>query len=207
MSDQMLAPVLHQRFLEASGPGSEERVATLVARAQAGDGDSFRQLYSLLLPKVYAYVLARLGSRQDAEDVTAATLERAWASLRRYRSTGSFTAWLFTLVRRAVADHCRRRRLETVPMESLADTLLDPAAGAEERATEADQLRRVLQIIASLSPEQQDVIALRFRAELPYNDIAQVMGKREPAVKMLAYRALSEIRRRYEDENPVSTEK
>jgi len=52
-------------------------------------------------------------------------------------------------------------------------------------------------IISTLSRDQQDVISLRFLADLPYAEIAQIIGKRESAVKMIAYRALDELRRRY----------
>ncbi len=204
MTDQVLVPLRQQSLAVTSNSEGDERVAVLVTRAQAGDGDSFGQIYSLLVPKVYAYVLARLRSRQDAEDVTTLAWVRAWTSLGRYRPTGSFASWLFTIVRRAVADHYRRHRPETVPIDNQVETLLDTAAGAEERTLSVERVQRVSAIIATLTADQQDVLALRFLAELPYRDIARIMGKREPAVKMLAYRGLAETRRRYEHENPTA---
>src|SRR5207253_11232152 len=73
-----------------------------------------------------------------------------------------------------------------------------PGGRPGEAVLASEELRQVLDIIAGLSREQQEVIALRFMAELRYGEIAQVTGKREAAVKMIAYRALEEIRRRYE---------
>lgn len=170
------------------------------ALAVRGDADSFVSLYRKHLRPVYNYLYARLGSREAAEDVTSVTFERAWSSIHRYRSVSSFRGWLFTIAHRALADHYRSRQAPpSVPMDTLADVLLDPTLGPEERALLAEQVRQVLRIVATLRPEQQEVIGLRFMAELRYSEIAQVLGKGEAAVKMIAYRALEEIRRRYRD--------
>ena len=131
--------------------------------------------------------------------MTSLAFERAWQSLPNYRPTGTFKGWLFTIAHRTLADHQRQRKPHPVPLGILADVLYDPAVGPEEASLIAEQLRMVLQIISGLSREQQEVITLRFMAELPYGEIAQIVGKREAAVKMIAYRAIEEVRRRYDD--------
>ena len=194
----------------ARGHGTEATAEPLVeggaagdeALAARGDADAFIQLYRRHLPAVYRYAYARTGNRQDAEDVTALAFERAWAALPRYRATGSFRGWLFTIAQRALADHRRRRRPETVPVEALAEVLPDPASGPEGAALAAEELRLALHLLGGLGRAQQKVLALRFFASLRYDEIATVLGMREPAVKMLAYRALDALRRRYPDARP-----
>ncbi|HEU5329468.1 MAG: RNA polymerase sigma factor [Thermomicrobiales bacterium] len=179
--------------LEAAGD------AVLAAR---GEVDAFIRLYREYLPAVYHYAYARLGNAQDAEDVTAQVFERAWGSIGRYRPTGSFRGWLFTIAHRAVADHYRQFRQashQAFSVDTLADTLRDPAAGPEEQGLIAAEIQRLLAIVAALRPAQQQVIALRFLADLPYDEIARIVGKREATVKMIAYRALAEIGRRHDD--------
>ena len=106
--------------------------------------------------------------RREGLHVTAILVfERAWLSLKRYRPSGSFKSWLFTIAQRGLSDHYRRRKPLPVRVDAVADTLLDPAAGPEESALASEELRQVLDIIAGLSREQQEVIALRFMAELP----------------------------------------
>ncbi|HYF61483.1 MAG TPA: sigma-70 family RNA polymerase sigma factor, partial [Herpetosiphonaceae bacterium] len=58
-----------------------------------------------------------------------------------------------------------------------------------------EQRRMLGQAIARLSPEQQEVVCLRFFAELPYAAIAALLGKKEAAVKMMAYRSLEALKR------------
>lgn len=176
-------------------PESDE---TLAAR---GSVDDFIALYRRYLGPVYRYLYARLGGdRQEAEDVTSTVFERAWTSIRSYKPVGSFRGWLFTIASRALADHYRGgRRSRTVQVDTLQESLLDPASGPEESALVSEQVRGVLRVIAALGDEQREVITLRFMAGLRYSEIAAVMKKREAAVKMVAYRALEEIRRRYRD--------
>jgi RNA polymerase sigma-70 factor (ECF subfamily) len=172
---------------------------TLAAR---GSVEDFICLYRNYLGPVYRYLYARLGSeRQDAEDVTSVVFERAWASKRSYKPVGSFRGWLFTIASRALADHYRGagRKSRPVRVDDVQESLFDPAIGPEESALLSEQVQGVLRVITALGDEQREVITLRFMAGLRYGEIASVMKKREPAVKMIAYRALEEIRRRYRD--------
>lgn len=167
----------------------------LAARA---DADGYVLLYRRHLKAIYAYAYSRLANRQEAEDVASLTFERAWQSLPTYRPTGSFKGWLFTIAHRALADYYRQTQPSPVPIES-ATHVADSSVGPEEAALASEELRVALKVIQTLSREQQEVITLRFMGELRYSEIAQVVGKREAAVKMIAYRALQEIRKRYND--------
>ena len=167
--------------------------------AARGDADSFVLLYRRYLQPVYSYLYARLGNREEAEDITAVAFEHAVSSLKGYRPTGSFAGWLFTIVRRALADYYRQRTPHEIEVEKQANALVDPSDGPEDKALASEEVRQVLGIIAGLGHDQQEIIALRFFAGLPYAEIARLMGKREAAVKMAAYRALDEIKRRCGD--------
>ena len=170
--------------------------------AGRGDTESFVRLYKSYLKPVYRYAYARLGNRQEAEDVTSLAFERAWSSLPSYRPTGSFKGWLFTIAHHSLVDYLRGRGSDrrAIPAVDLAETVPDPASGPEESALASDRLRRVLNTLARLGEEQQEVITLRFMAELPYAEIGRVMGKSEAAVKMIAYRALEAIKREHANE-------
>jgi RNA polymerase sigma-70 factor (ECF subfamily) len=172
--------------------GSDEALAVRC------DADALVLLYRRYLTPVYRYLYARTGNTEEAEDITALTWERVLESLPHYRPTAPFRAWLFTLARRALADHYRRRpgsRAPYVSLESVADTLADEGAGPEEQAIALDDSAHALNALAQLGEEQQEVLTLRFMGGLSYAEIAQIVGKSEPAAKMMAYRALAELRR------------
>jgi RNA polymerase sigma-70 factor (ECF subfamily) len=174
---------------QAVPPASDEEIAA------TGGVASFERLYERHLEVVYRYVAGRVATREEAEDVTSDAFQRAWAGLVAYRGNGTFKAWLFGIVRHALADHYRRPRLSRFEPNT-AETLADEQPGPEERAIDGERQQQARQLLATLKREQQEVLHLRFVAELTYAEIAQVVGKREEAVKKIAYRALAEIKRR-----------
>lgn len=194
--EMMPANVVVTWEVEEPGAMSDE------ALAARGDAESFTQLYRRHLRPVYSYLYARLGNTQEAEDMTSLAFERAWVGLKGYRrtATGSFKGWLFTIAHRALVDRYRRKETRSLPVGEVPGNLRDPARGPEDQAVLSEQVQHVLRAIEGLSREQQEVVGLRFLGELPYKEIASIVGKQEAAVKMIAYRALEEIKRRCGDD-------
>ncbi len=201
ISDITPAGVGEAILRESERPGALSDEA-LAARCDAA---SFTLLYRRHLRPVYSYLYARIGNTQEAEDVTSLAFERAWSGLKSYRpkAEGSFRGWLFTIAHRALADGYRRKDAPSVPIGDRERELLDPARGPEESAMLSEQVRQALKAIEGLGREQQEVVGLRFLGELSYREIAVIVGKREATVKMIAYRALEEIRQRCTDDTEV----
>lgn len=157
--------------------------------------DSFGTLYQRHLPAVYRYLASRVGTREEAEDLTSDVFRQAWTDRQKFRARGSFRGWLFTIVRRRLADHYRTRRPPATRLETgLADEVRDERPGPEDHVVQDERELFARQLLARLTPEQQEVLSLRFAAELSYAEIAVVIGKREEAVKKIAYRALETLR-------------
>lgn len=177
------------RSCEQSTPEGDD--AVLVAAAMR-DRRAFAPLYRRYLDLIYRYSYRRLGSREAAEDATSQVFYRAMAGLDGFRS-GSFRAWLFTIAHNVVIDHARRHP-QAFPLDPLYDPP-DDASTPEELAIHADQRRAVARALAGLSPDQQRVIELRM-AGLTGAEIAEVLGKNAAAVKMLQFRAMTNLRER-----------
>lgn len=178
LAAQRSGVVAHEQFADDTERPPHDGV-TDQELATRGDAASFLALYRRYVQPMYRYAYARLRHPHDAEDVKAQVWETAWRSLPHYRPTGSFAGWLFTIAQRTLADHFRRRMQTTVPVHLYAETLPDPTDGPEDVALASDKLRTLLVQLASLSAEQQAVLALRFFGELRYAEIAQALGKRE----------------------------
>jgi RNA polymerase sigma-70 factor (ECF subfamily) len=169
--------------------------ATDEAIAQHRDAASFGELYRRHVEAVYRYTASRVAERAEAEDITSEVFHRAWSSFGSYRATATFRAWLFGVTRKTIADHYRRQKPTIRLLPEVIDQLVDADPNPEERALSDDLQRLGRDLLARLKPEQQEVLALRFAAGLSYPEIAQVMNKREDAVKKTAYRALDEMKR------------
>lgn len=170
-------------------PGDEQ---WLVERAKR-DPEAFGDLYDLHFDRIYAYIYRKTGDRQAAEDLTSETFMKALANLKGYRYTGQpFAAWLYRIAANAVTDHYRSRRTTTSLDEGLQ--VADRGTTPEEAALRLDDQQAVTRAIQSLSPDQQDVILLRFSGDMKLKEIGQVIGKTEGAVKALMFRALNSLK-------------
>src|SRR4051794_10258876 len=155
-----------------------------------------------LRPRAFAIAYRMLGSVSEAEDVVQEALLRLHRAERQGERIESPRAYLSTVVTRLAIDQLRsaRVRRETYVGEWLPEPLLatdedDPARHAEV----ADSLSLAfLVLLESLSPEQRAVFLLREVFDYPYEQIAEIVGKNEPAVRQLAVRA-----RRHVDERRV----
>jgi RNA polymerase sigma-70 factor (ECF subfamily) len=169
-------------------------VWALVRRAQAGDAEAFGEIYDHYVGTVHRYVHHRVGDRTLAEDVTSETFVRA---LRRIDSLSfqgrDVGAWLITIARNIVFDHVKssRYRLEVTTADMRdADTLTD---GPEDAVVQRLTNETLVACIRELGPEQQECLALRFLHGLSVAETAQVMGKRDGAIKALQHRAVRRL--------------
>ncbi len=172
--------------------------AGLIAGAVAGDRAAFARLYQAYVGRVYRYAISRLHDPADAEDLTSQTFLRALNALPRYRHRGHFRTWLFTIAHNLVIDHYRRRRAQG-PLEALADhaSAPDPAADLTvplERRSLADRMR-------ALSQDEQELLHLRYVADLPHDEIGRIVHRSTGAVKKSIYRSLARLQQWMEDEH------
>jgi RNA polymerase sigma-70 factor (TIGR02952 family) len=174
-------------------PGGVD-VWELVRRAQGGDAEAFGELYDHYVSLVHRYAHHRVGDRATAEDVTSETFVRA---LRRIDSLSfqgrDVGAWLITIARNIIRDQAKssRYRLEvsTADMRD-ADTATD---GPEEAVVQQLTNQELVACLRQLGSEQQECLALRFLHGLSVRETAQVMGKRDGAVKALQHRAVRRL--------------
>ncbi len=165
-----------------------------VRRTQSGDAEAFGQLYDHYVTLVYRYVYNRVGDRATAEDVTSETFVRA---LRRIDSLSyqgrDVGAWLVTIARNIVLDHVKssRYRLEVATADMRdADRATD---GPEDAVVAHLTNRELLACVQQLGSEQQECIVLRFIHGLSVSETAEIMGKKDGAIKALQHRAVRRL--------------
>jgi RNA polymerase sigma-70 factor (ECF subfamily) len=175
--------------------GDEPAIVALVERAGQRDQAAFAKLYDQFLGPVYRYVFYRLGNRADAEDVSEQVFLQAWAAIDRFRWQGKpFLAWLYALARNLVVDWRRREK----PAQSLDDDEypLDPASPSAAHAiTQLLDANVLAAAIGRLTPEQQEVINLKFVEGFDSAQVARLMNKREGTIRALQFRGLQSLRR------------
>jgi RNA polymerase sigma-70 factor (ECF subfamily) len=178
-----------------SREGEQDEVRKLVERAQAGDRDALEELYLLHFDRIYSYLHMSVGNRHDAEDLTTLTFLKMLESIKRFRwQAVPFSAWLFRIAHNVAMDHFRASK-RVQPEEVVPEPI-----GSEQLSAEAEAMRSIgrqsmLQMIESLSPEQQQVLTLKFVFNFGNGEVASILGKTEGAVKSLQHRALASLQK------------
>jgi RNA polymerase sigma-70 factor (ECF subfamily) len=163
-------------------------------RSAQADRAAFDVLYRRYLDRVYGYAFYSLGDHHDAEDVTERTFLAALKALSSFREgSGTFRAWLFRIAHNTIANaHRSRARRRTEPLLPAFDP---PAPNADPAGVvgRAEELRRVLHLVAELPDDRRQVVLLRFVDGLSSREIGQVMDRSEGAARVLLHRALKDL--------------
>ena len=189
-----IAPLwLTINVLLAEAPATIEDDRALVQAARA-DLRAFNGLYERHVTRVYRYLVVRVGNVADAEDLTSQTFLVAMENLDKYRGERPFLAWLFGIARHKVADKYRRQKPEAA-LEA-ANDLADADEAPDTIVSQKLQIEAVAQKLQTLSPDRAEVISLRLFGGLDIPEIARLMQKQEPAVRMLLHRGLQDLQAR-----------
>jgi len=179
----------------------------LVLRACRHDSQAFADLYDIYADRIYQYVFYRVGDVAEAHDLSAQVFLQAWEAIGKYRWKGRpFSAWLFRIAHNLVVDYHRTRR-ETLPLEGkdfdqplVAET---PEARPEHFAESVITANRLLKAVTQLTEEQQQVIILKFLEGYSTREIAQILDKRQGAIRGLQFRALIALREMLESSSAL----
>jgi RNA polymerase sigma-70 factor (ECF subfamily) len=170
-----------------------------VGAAQAGERDALEELYLLHFDRIFGYLNVTVGNRHDAEDLATQTFVRMLESIGRFRfGSAPFSAWLFRIAHNLAMDHFRARR-RWQPEEEVPESEPDERTSAEAEALESIGRRSLLDLIDGLSPDQQQVLTLKFVFDFSNADAATILGKREGAIKSLQHRALTALQKQMEE--------
>jgi len=157
-------------------------------------------IYDDNLGRVYAFFAYRLGSREDAEDLTQATFERAVRSAKRYdKRRASPITWLLAIAQNLLVDHYRRGAREHDQTIDCDDPDRAFPAVAPVDATAFEVQPELAAALAHLSEREREIVALRFGADLSGPQIAELMGLTLANVQQILSRSLRRMRTTLEE--------
>lgn len=166
----------------------------LLARARLRDKDAMMEIYDLYFSPVYNFIRLRVSDRQMADDLTSEVFVRLMRAFHHGRAPRtSLRGWLFKVARHVLSDHYGRRKRFTD--EALEEWLpSNEEADPELMLLQKTDTQRVKHALLRLTPDQQEVLVLRFGQALSVEKTADLMGKNVNTVKSLQFRAVSALR-------------
>jgi RNA polymerase sigma-70 factor (ECF subfamily) len=175
-----------------------------VERAQAGDVEAFDRIYREHFDTVRKFISWRIRHEMTTEDLTSDVFVRAWKSIGSVVWQGKpIQAWLMTIARNIVNDHYGSSRVQR---EIISGAIYDVNDGRVVEPVDHDSPEELvvthtgnvelLALVTKLSPDQREVMVLRFIRGLTIGETARIMGRNVGAVKALQFRAVQNLRDR-----------
>jgi RNA polymerase sigma-70 factor (ECF subfamily) len=161
---------------------------------QSLDAQAIGAVYDQYFSEVYRYVLYRMGDQGLAEDIASDVFVRLLETVQNGQPPRtSIKGWLIGTASHIVTDHLRKKYRR--PEEKLPESVKDSGTSVSSEVDQREQNRIFKEAYAQLTPEQQDVLALRFGQGYSLDETAIFMNKNVNAIKALQFRALATLQR------------
>jgi RNA polymerase sigma-70 factor (ECF subfamily) len=172
--------------------------ADLLTEARRFEADALGQIYDRFSPALYRYALRLLGQPDVAEECVAETFSRFLLALRRGGGpTEHLQAYLYRVAHNWITDQWRRQPLPPLSLD--ADLTTEPRANRNTDPAEAALQQvgstHVRAALARLTPDQRQVIMLKYLEDWDNREIAAALDKPLGSIKALQHRALAALRR------------
>jgi RNA polymerase sigma-70 factor (ECF subfamily) len=167
-------------------------VSNLVLQAQRGNREAVTSLYRLFAPKMFRYLVRRLPTTEDAEDVMGEVFVGMVEGLPTYKATGvPFEAWLYRIASNRTIDFYRRTK--HIQGEELSDLISSDEDLPEDQMISRQSLEAMRSAIQQLPEDYQTILILRFVERKTHDEVARLLGKSATAIRTAQFRALSQL--------------
>lgn len=149
--------------------------------------DELEHIFLVWHQPIYRYTLSRVQNPNDAEDITSQVFISAFEKIGSYNEEGRFLGWLFRITKNKISDHYRRNRIQHLDLSEVEII-------AHETMTRRDQFIDLINAINQLSQFDQDLLRLRYTAELTYQEVGHFLGKKEDAIRKAHLRIIKRLK-------------
>lgn len=185
----------NQGMLEQERDLSEE---VALINAAKTDPEAFGLLYERYVERIFNYIYFRVGGTGDAEDLTAKVFFKALRNIGGYRHMGlPFSAWLYRIAHNLVANYHRDRfKIQEISIENLIVEDTNRSSAPEHMMETKQENDFLMSLVNDLSSQKRELIILKYVQKLSNEEIGQIFGKTEGAIKSLYHRTLVELKER-----------
>lgn len=168
-------------------------IEQLVLRAKMGDRDAFAEIYKEYSLPLYRFVYTRVNNKVDADDIVQDAFIRAFGAIDRYSDQGKgMLPYLMTIARNLVINRGKKKKADT-PGNEIID-LAESRESADAFSLNVDDKHLIAGALEVLSEIEREVVTLRFYSECTYTEIAEMLDKREDAIRQHVARAMRKMR-------------
>lgn len=155
----------------------------------------YSEVYDKYVSKIYRFIFLKVKSAEIAEDLTSEVFMRGWQSFKEKQDKiENVQAFLYQIARNLLADHYRQSAKAQLVSVEYAPPLSDAKQDLEEMSFIQSDMERVKAVLANINEDYREVIIWYYLDELKVSEIAKMLDKSEPAVRVLIHRALNALK-------------
>jgi len=181
-----------------TGVSQDTRTAepALLERARGGDADAFRMIVIRYQDRIYNMILRMVNSSEDAADLTQEVFLTLCSKIATFRGRSQLYTWLYRVAANKSLSLLRKRKTTHEVADPLGATQRPDAHSdaPSARLEKTERAARVEQALSRLEPDMRAVVILRDIEDMPYDQIAGVLGIREGTVKSRLHRGREALR-------------
>lgn len=155
---------------------------------------TYSAIYDKYVDKIYRFVFLKVKSAEIAEDLTSEVFLRGWQSFKgKKQKIENMQAFLYQIARNLLVDHYRETgKAHLVSVEYAP--ISDPGQDLTEKALLQSDLEQVKGALANIKEDYREVVIWYYLDELKVPEIAKMLQKSEPTVRVLIHRALKALK-------------
>ncbi|MCX6782320.1 MAG: sigma-70 family RNA polymerase sigma factor [Candidatus Magasanikbacteria bacterium] len=178
-------------------PGKLSEKILLYRLQTKQDPEAFTELYDSYVKRIYRFVFFKVPGHEEAEDITSEVFLKVWNHIAENKEIKSFSGLLYRVARNCIIDLYRSKSYQPNPLllSELPEGIEPSDKGiAVEKISVSSEAEEMIKAIKKLKQEYQEVLTLKYVDELNVDEIAEITGKGQIAVRVTLHRAMKKLK-------------
>jgi RNA polymerase sigma-70 factor, ECF subfamily len=156
----------------------------------------FEKVYDTYVKQIFRFIYLRTNNTQISEDINSETFLRFWKTIERGKIINNERAFLYAIARRIIIDYYRSKKYKVeVHVEEIPEERQYPNDEMVEKLYLDQQINQIYTQLKKIKKEYQEIIILRFVEDLEYDEIAEILGKKDTNIRVLVHRAIDKLKK------------
>jgi len=167
--------------------------------AQKKDAEAYAKLYDMYVDRIHRFVYYKIGSKQEAEDITSEVFLKAWDYITKGNNVKNVKALFYKFARNLIIDQYRMNaKRREVGEDEMGD--IEDGKNTMEIVDQRMKNEELIKNLNRLKNEYKEVLMLKYIEGLKTREIAKIMERGQTAVRVLCYRALKRLKQIMEEQ-------
>ena len=175
----------------------------LISDILSGDVEAYAILVKRYQKPIFNLMMRTTCSEEDAFDLTQEAFVRAYEKLERFKPSGRFFPWLYTIGINLARDFSRRRKTREIKTAELYEMQKDLSVESDRSKSLLERIdaQRLKETLQELPLENREAVILRFHEGMSIREVALAIGISVSGAKMRIHRGLLKLRQLLSAEN------